>query len=84
MMAPIAGNRHILKILEPITFPIAKSLSFLMVAMIQVTISGSEVPMETIVMLITLWLTPKYSAMDTAPLTTKSAPNFKPITPSMM
>lgn len=71
-----------MNILEPIAFPNAKSPSFFKAAIMHVTISGKDVPKDTIVIAITLSLTPKNSAIDTAPSTTKSAPYFKPITPN--
>ena len=55
--------KRILKIFEPITFPIAISLFLFVAATIEVTNSGNEVPAATIVNPIIFSLTPKLFAI---------------------
>ena len=50
---------RMLKILEPIALPSAISTSFFLAATIEVTSSGREVPMETMVSPIRVWLIPR-------------------------
>ncbi len=63
-----------LKRLEPTTFPSASPLSPLPVATIEVTSSGSDVPMAMIVSPIKFWESPKDSAITTALSTTRFPP----------
>ena len=74
---PLIPNiNRILKILDPIIFPIAISSLFFMIAAIEVTSSGNEVPAAIIVNLITFLLIFNVSAMNTAELTTISPPDI--------
>lgn len=70
--------KRILKIFDQIIFPRARSVFFLYAAMIEVTSSGSEVPIAIIVSPITLSESPKYLAMSVAPLTIRSPPRISP------
>ena len=65
-----------LNILEPMTLPKAKSLSPLVAAITDVTNSGREVPIETIVRPISWSLIPKLLAISDAEFTTKFPPNI--------
>ena len=73
--------KKILKILEPITFPTAISLSPFLAAMIDVTNSGNEVPTATIVNPMIASLSPKNLAISFAPSTDKSPPQTMPAKP---
>lgn len=55
--------RKILKIFDPIIFPTARSLFFFMAATTEVASSGNDVPMATMVKLITFSLTPSELAI---------------------
>lgn len=59
IVAPIPDNKQMLYILEPITFPTAKSESFFIAAITDVAISGSAVPIAITVILIIAGLTEK-------------------------
>ena len=62
----MAENPRINKMLnrlEPIAFPSARPLSPFLVATMEVTSSGREVPIATMVSPIKFWLTPKLVAM---------------------
>ena len=73
--------KKILKILEPITFPTAISLSPFFAAIIDVTNSGNDVPNATIVNPIIASLRPKNLAISFAPSTDKSPPQTIPAKP---
>ena len=66
----VPNINNILNISDPITFPIAKSTSPFLVAIILVTSSGKLVPMAIIVSAITFSLTPSAVAIPEAPFTT--------------
>jgi len=66
----IDKTSRMLKILEPITFPIAISLFFFAAATMDVTNSGSDVPAAIMVNPIIFSLTPKLFAMFTLFVTT--------------
>ena len=72
----------ILNILDPITFPIAKSVSPFLVAITLVTSSGSDVPIAIIVSAITFSPTPSALARPDAPLTTNCPPPTIPAIPT--
>ena len=72
---------RILNISEPITFPIAKSVSPFLVAITLVTSSGSDVPIAIIVNAITFSATPSCLASPDAPLTTNCPPPTIPAIP---
>ena len=57
--ADVPRIKRILNIFEPIAFPRASALSPFRVATMEVTSSGSDVPIATIVRPIKFWLTPK-------------------------
>ena len=76
--------RTILKIFEPMTLPIAISISFLIVAVIEVINSGKLVLKATIVRPIIFSLIPKLVAIAEALSTTKSPPNLSPIIPTII
>ena len=61
--------KKILKRLEPMTFPIAISFSFFFAATMEVTSSGSEVPIATTVSPIKVSLRPRMRAKFVAPST---------------
>ena len=65
---------RILKILEPTAFPTAISTSFFLAATTEVTSSGREVPMETMVSPTSVWLIPRSMAMRLAASTVRSPP----------
>ena len=77
--APII--KRILKILEPTTFPTARSFSPLEEATTEVTSSGREVPIATMVRPIRVWLMPKAAAISLALFTTKFDPIITPNKP---
>lgn len=60
--------------LEPTTFPMARSTFLFLTAMIEVASSGREVPSETMVNAMILSGTIKDSAKSTTPLTIKRPP----------
>jgi hypothetical protein len=70
------------RILEPITFPIAISLFFLIAATIDVTNSGKDVPAATMVQAIIFSLSPNILAIDTLSITTSCPPTINPVSPS--
>ena len=67
--------------LEPIALPSASPLSPFLVATIEVTSSGRDVPIATIVRPMKFWLTPKLAAMIQALSTTRLPPNITAIRP---
>ena len=72
---------NILNMLEPIALPSASPLSPFLVATIEVTSSGRDVPIATIVRPMKFWLTPKLAAMIHALSTTRLPPNITAIRP---
>lgn len=64
-------TNKILKIFDPMMFPIAIIAPTLLAAVTEVTSSGNEVPRATIVRPINLWLTPNEMAMFVAASTAK-------------
>lgn len=74
----------ILKMLEPITFPIAILTSPFLLATIEVTSSGSEVPSATIESATTLSETPNLIAKLDVLSTTIFPPSIIPIKPTIM
>ena len=70
-----------LKIFAPIILPIDKLASFLRIAVIVVTNSGSEVPIDTNVIAINRSGTPKLSAIVEPPLIKRLDPKTIPIAP---
>ena len=72
---------NILNMLEPIALPSASPLSPFLVATIEVTSSGRDVPIATIVRPMKFWLTPKLAAMIQALSTTRLPPNITAIRP---
>ncbi len=70
-----------LKILEPITLATAMSVFFFIAATAEVTSSGKEVPMATIVSPIKFWLRPNCSAIAIAPSTTHFPPKKRATIP---
>lgn len=83
----MAENPRINKMLnrlEPIAFPSARPLSPFLVATMEVTSSGREVPIATMVSPIKFWLTPKLVAMMQALSTTKSPPKMTAARPAIM
>ena len=77
-------TKSILNKFEPITLPIAISVSPFLIATIEVTNSGSEVPTETIVNPTRLALIPRVVAIDVAESTTISPPIIIPTTPIIL
>ena len=71
----------ILKIFEPTTLPNARSFSPFFEATTEVTNSGSDVPIATIVNPIKVSLHPNYSAISVALFTTRSPPHTIPARP---
>lgn len=82
--ADIPRINNMLNILEPIALPSARPLSPFLVATIDVTSSGREVPIATIVSPIKFWLTPKLAAMMQALSTTRLPPNITAIRPPII
>ena len=83
----MAENPRINKMLnrlEPIAFPSARPLSPFLVATMEVTSFGSEVPIATLVSPLKFWLTPKLVAMMHALSTTKSPPKMTAARPAIM
>ena len=80
-MAPNPKIRRRFNTQEPTKLPIAKSVSFLIMATIEVTSSGEAVPMAIMVEPITASERPKSSAILTAESTTKSLPYFNSTIP---
>ena len=72
---------NILNMLEPIALPSASPLSPFLVATIEVTSSGRDVPIATIVRPMKFWLTPKLATMIQALSTTRLPPNITAIRP---
>ena len=70
----IPSTIRMLNTLEPIALPSAISTSFFFAATIEVTSSGSDVPMETIVSPISVWLIPRSLAILDAASTVTSPP----------
>ncbi len=77
----IPNTASILKMLEPTRLPNESSCSPLKEATILAASSGSEVPIETTVIPITLSLTPHAWASSTAPSIKNSDPNLSAATP---
>ena len=65
---------RILKILDPTAFPTAISTSFFLAATTEVTSSGSEVPIDTMVSPTRVWLIPSSIAILLAVSTVRSPP----------
>ena len=82
IIAANPSTSNILNIFEPITFPIAISVSPFLTAITEVTNSGSDVPIATIVRPTKLALIPKEVAILDAESTTKSPPYTIPIIPT--
>lgn len=72
LLKPKINNK--LKMLDPITLPITKSTSPFRTALTEVTNSGREVPIETIVKPTNVSDIPNAKASDLALSTTKSPP----------
>ena len=83
MVAEIPSTIRMLKMLEPTAFPIAISTSFFLAATIEVTSSGSEVPMDTMVRPTRVWLIPSLIAILLAVSTVRSPPNAMAPAPTM-
>ena len=75
-------TNRILKIFEPMMFPIAISALPFLAAVTEVTSSGKDVPKATMVKPINLWLTPSEMAMFVAASTAKLLPIIKHTSPS--
>ena len=73
-----------LKMFEPIIFPTAISFSFFIDALIDVTISGSDVPTATMVKPIKSSERPNFSAIPTAASTVTLPPKITPAKPSII
>ena len=73
-----------LNMLEPTTLPIASPLSPFFAATIDVTSSGREVPIATIVSATSRWLMPKLTAILLALSTTNCPPNITAAKPPMI
>ena len=74
-------TNKILKIFDPMMFPIAISALPFLAAVTEVTSSGKDVPKATMVSPINLWLTPSEMAMFVAASTAKLLPLIKPTRP---
>ena len=79
IVADIPNMNSILKRLEPMALPSASPLSPFRVAVIEVTSSGSDVPIAIIVSPIKFSLTPKSLAIRQALSTTSVPPNITEI-----
>ena len=75
-------TNRILKIFDPMMFPIAISALPFLAAVTEVTSSGKDVPKATMVSPINLWLTPSEMAMVVAASTAKLLPIIKHTSPS--
>ena len=85
LIAPLAPTtNNILNMLDPITFPIANWFSPFLRAVSEVTSSGSEVPIATIVKPTNFSLIPNAIAIAEALFTTKSPPKTIPAIPIRM
>ena len=82
LLAP--NTNRILKMFEPITFPITNSFSPFFKAVNDVTSSGNEVPMATIVKPTKVSLIPNAIAISDALLTTIFPPRTIPAIPMSM
>ena len=80
LLAP--STNKILKMFEPITLPITNWFSPFLKAVSDVTSSGQEVPIATMVKPTNVSLIPKASAIDEALSTTKSPPRIIPARPT--
>jgi len=80
----VPRTRKILKMLDPTTFPTARSTSFLVAAMIEVTSSGREVPIAITVAEIKNSLMFSCIAIVTAPSTTHLPPKYRASRPPNM
>ena len=67
---------------EPIALPIPIVPALFKDALIETIISGADVPMDTIVRPITMGEMPKLCAIAALPVTKRSAPQTKPISPN--
>ena len=81
IVADIPRIKRILKIFDPIAFPRARPLSPFRVATIEVTSSGREVPIATMVRPIKFWLTPNDTAIWLALFTTRLPPKITATSP---
>ncbi len=79
-----ASTQRILKIFEPITFPIAISVCFFLAATSEAASSGSDVPRATIVKPIKTSLKPKKRAISEALSTINLPPTNKAIIPPII
>lgn len=82
--ADIPSMNSMLNTLEPMALPRANPLSPLRVATMEVTSSGREVPIATMVRPIKFWLTPKLAAIRLALSTTRLPPNITAASPPAM
>ena len=82
IIAPVPNIKKEFKIHEPIKFPVAKSSSFFIIAIIDVINSGKAVPIAIIVEPITLSGIPNFKAISVADSTTQFPPVFKSSTPN--
>ena len=73
-----------LKMLEPTTLPIATAPDLRHAAIIEVTSSGSDVPMATTVSPMAVSEAPNMRAISDAPCTVSQAPTGSPISPPTM
>ena len=80
----IPKMKRILKMLDPSTLPITIPLSPFLSAVIDVTSSGNEVHIATMVRPMRTSLNPNAPAMKLAPSTTKSEPIMIPAIPIIM
>ena len=77
----IPSTIKILKILDPTAFPTAISTSSFLAATMDVTSSGSDVPIETMVSPTSVWLIPSSMAIRLAVSTVRSPPAAMAIAP---
>ena len=80
----IPSTIRMLNTLEPIALPSAISTSFFLAATIEVTSSGSDVPIETMVSPISVWLIPRSDAILDAASTVMSPPSAIAAAPPIM
>ena len=84
MADAIPSTMSMLKMHEPTAFPSAISTSFFLAATIDVTSSGSDVPIDTMVSPTSVWLIPRSIAMRLALSPTTSPPTAMPTAPIRM
>ena len=84
MADAIPSTMSMLKMHEPTAFPSAISTSFFLAATIDVTSSGSDVPIDTMVSPTSVRLIPRSIAMRLALSTTTSPPTAIPTAPIRM